>query len=236
MLHSCVSVRLCALLFAATSLVAASGSARAEFNFTLGNHPNGAENPPPYGLRVDDLYNSDPASIYTFNFEAGGAGMTMTVGNSGDVAISGQVFGGQLDGSGGYVGGGKLWDVSFAYSNAQVTTDSNGDLVSVLVHNSTGGTGSGTISSGSDSFDLVSYANGSGKQFAIETGHRGVAGFSGYGWLGVKQSDGSTYHTNYQDWLFTATPVPAPPALALFAVGALGFVPFARRRTRSTAA
>jgi len=195
----------------------ASAAILADGIYTLGNHPDGDKVPPLYGLRLDGLGGS---GIYTFDFENNGAAMYMDLDTAGSsIHIYGTVFGG-LDTGSGYDGTlSGLWDVDFTYST-NITT-SNG-YVEVTLKDDTNNNGSitplfsaGAFTDGT-AIGLWSWSDGT-NVFVIDTNHRGVSGYSGWGWLAYDDPD---THVVASDWLFTVGDrVPVPGAVLLGAIG-----------------
>jgi len=218
--------------------LAASGGAYADAimpntGYDLANHPDGSERPPGYGLRLDGLISGDGSDVYTFDFEAKDAGMHMfwhKDDETNELNISGRVFGG-LDNGTGYEDG-RYWDVDFTYTG----------LYSCFGDALCSNAGSGSIdSSGFGSFALSAYSGSHDYAFRLDTGHRGFAGISGWGWLNHCYADGASaddgnigadcgQHVYSSDWLFTATKkVPEPGTLGLLGLGLFG-MSLARRK------
>ncbi len=78
--------------------------------YELGNHPDGGAANPLYGLRLDGLLTADSSDIYTFDFAASGASMSMLWSSGTDeLRIWGTAFGGQDIGSDYLAGTTALW-------------------------------------------------------------------------------------------------------------------------------
>jgi len=194
--------------------------------FDLIDHPDGALNPPPYGLRVDNLLGSGQATLSIGTFSDT---QLRVFEDEGDISIqiSGTLFGGVVDGSGGYESP-ESYEVDFTYA-ANVTADGGGWLVT---DTNPSNTGTLTRTSTGEVIQLYSTPN-IGETFVFRPdGHR-LAGdstsFVGRGWL-TDQSDGSDPLGGTRDWLFIGIEreVPAPGSVALLALG--GLVGSRRRR------
>ena len=233
-------------LFALTAICLASTSVDAAAiqlgaTYGLNNHPDGSARPPSYGLRLDELFNETGGNdIFTFDFDAVGSAMFMSISAGGDeIRIFGTVYGGRDTGSSyandQYLG---LYEVDFTYSTGVGLVPGDDDLQVLATMGSTNGgfiaplaVMDGGPSIGGGPIALGETANGSGMTFRFgdennDNGHRGFNGFSGWGWISV---DGDPHAGQANDWLFTADPEPIPePATAgLIALGALSLL---RRR------
>lgn len=207
--------------------------------YTLSNHPDASATPPPYGLRLDGLLTGSGNEVYTFDFDHASSAMTLTYDGS-TIVIQGQAFGGQDSGpaySNAYVSGTTaVWDINFVYNVGVSQPGGEGGVDDVVVY--ANGSNFGTLSSSLGNFELSDKAS-AGLSFALgdETGagHRNFAGISGWGWL-MHGSDCQTgtdcSNIPYSDWLFTATPIPVPPAAWLFGSALLGMVGLGRNRQK----
>ena len=223
----------CSIL--ALLLIPLTASAVSIGTYTLGNHPNAAQNPPPYGMRLDGLLGHN---IYTFDFEHASSNMQLTYDGS-NVHIFGTAFGGSDTGTGYAPGSTATWNLDFTYSTGVTQPGGEGGLNDIVVDDSNGHHANfGTVNSGLGNFDLRSHGNGS-ETFTLGdedgSGHRSFAGISGWGWLDFSTDGGTTWDggkaaNDTADFIFTAAPVPVPAAVWLFASGLLGLVGFARKR------
>jgi len=139
----------------------------------LFNHYDGNANPPPYGLRLDNIFGA--SGIWTFSFEdvdndgiadaaigdpfTNNSTVTMTLFDDNSLNINGNVFGGKTSGSGYSAGG--LWNLDFTYNNVTVVGDASTDFVPVQVDAGSDGLGTltalenvGTIVSAGEFLDL----------------------------------------------------------------------------------
>ncbi len=179
--------------------------------FTLHDHPNGAINPPAYGLRLDDLLGSGE---FTFSFDyvdgTGAAAMSLTYDDIlGTVRISGRAYGGKDTGTG-WDPASRGWvDIDFLFT----TNVSERDDCATAVGNDLYVTGmsaanSGTVSldgwGGNAVFNFTDKADASGCTFTFDNdsdskGNATISGdpsiWSGNGWL-MPVTSGS------RDWLF----------------------------------
>lgn len=187
--------------------------------YQLHNHPDGAEVPPPYGMRLDELVDvTGGLDVFTLDFDAPGSNMQMTITGGGSIInIFGQAVGGR-DIGGAYAADAffGLYTVNFTY-NVGVGPAPGDDDIQV-----NGGTGANFGVLGTPFgppmplHDVV--GNPPGFSFRLgdednDLGHRGYNGISGWGWI---DPDGFN-HGPTRDFLFTAELVPAPGAVALFA-------------------
>lgn len=185
--------------------------------YVLNNHPDGAAPGPRYGLRLDGLNTGDDSDIFTFDFEADGAQLKMTIdGNS--VHIFGIVFGGQLNGSEYADDNSGFWAIDFTYTG--ITPVDGDDDIQVAAGDAAVSGGTITPLFGPDrdvAIDLSDKAGANPFSFRLgdednDQGHRGFDGISGWGWI---ETNGE--YLTHSDWLFTVgdptddTP-PPPPA------------------------
>ncbi len=122
-------VRVCAFVL---TLAVLSTSAWAEVKyFRLKDHPDGAINPPPYGLRFDNLFGNaggSPGAKTTFSVEYGSAAMwAMVDTDTGIIRMFGTMYGGEDTGTG-YGFGEGHYRADFVY-NTNVAAVSNGYVV-----------------------------------------------------------------------------------------------------------
>jgi hypothetical protein len=196
--------------------------------YRLSNHPDGNENPPPYGLRLDGL-DGNPGHVFSFDFDTEGSEMFMNLTND-TIRIHGTVYGGLNKPSNhdiyadpsnkerNYMVG--LWEVDFTYrDNVGVVNGDDDRIVSASSENN-----NGTITflnenyRGQTTFGLVDFMSPSFR-FGNENndrGHRGFNGLSGWGWM---NHDGYPSHVDASDWLFTAHPIPVSSPLSLAIMG-----------------
>lgn len=224
------SAAMLGVLAGATLATTAVASPVTLFESRLGDHPNGAQNPPPYGLRVDGLLASQGGAggVTTFSFEQNGAGVSIKIvdldGDLGtndlQITIQGNVYGGEAPAST-YTFGEGLYALDFTMSFG-VDGVSNGwtaDGGSPLNSGTLTALGSyGLTGSGAFTLDLKA---GADMFLFLDDGHRlpGSSGWVGRGWL----DGGGT-----RDFLFTVIPLPGSAGLAM---AGLGLVALRRRRT-----
>ncbi len=223
-------VRLLALSAGALGMAMVSQTASAETLqagiYDLSNHPSGALQPPPYGLRLDELFDVTPGvDSFVFDFDHASSNMVLTYNGSDRIRILGQAFGGRdIGGDFAAEASTGVYTIDFVYDVGVGLVPGDDDLWAQT------GSGSnfGSISGPGGTVNLTDMVlNGFTFRFGDETnnnGHRGFDGISGWGWLDFDGHEGAA------DWIFTAefNRVPAPGALALLGVG--GLIATRRRR------
>lgn len=185
--------------------------------YVLGNHPDNNQDPPAYGLRLDELFNPNPGDhdVYTFDF-VGDTGMFLDYDGT-TIRIYGRAFGGLQDGDmyDNDPANTSIVEIDFTYSDVGLVPGDD-DL---FADGQPGGSGSITWLDTNEVIALSSYPGGADDEvfrFGNEDddlGHRGYDGLSGWGWL----THGSGEHVDFSDWAFT----PAPGAMALLGIGLL---------------
>lgn len=210
-----------AALSAATLSASAGGLVIAEYQ--LGDHPDAANNPPPYGLRLDNMLGAGVATL-SIGYHNDTVLTVIDDGGALSINISGTLHGGVVDGMGGYVSSAD-YAVDFTYS-AFVAASGGGWVVNGIDASNTG-----TLTNLGDSSVIDLYTTGMPDSFLfLPDGHRlsgDNSSWVGRGWI-TDQTDGSDPLGGTRDWIFTATEIPAPGALALFGLG--GLVAGRRRR------
>lgn len=190
--------------------------------YKLHNHPDGAARPPLYGMRLDELYNATTShDIFTFDFDHAMSDMKMTL-TASTIHIYGKAFGGRDNGgsfaSDVYKG---VYEIDFTYAIGVGPKPSDDDWwVKYSPDMQNGGTIKTTLG---DTILLRDKSNGT-YQFRLgdednDAGHRGFAGISGWGWM--NHGPVGSPHVDSSDWLFTASLIPTPGALALMGLGGL---------------
>ena len=209
------------VLSCATLSASAGGLVIAEFQ--LGDHPNGNQNPPPYGLRLDNLLGAGIATLSIGYYND----TVLTVHDNGGVLsinIAGTLYGGLVDGSGGYISA-TSYAVDFTYAVGVVASGGG------WVVNSFDPSNMGTLTNLDTNAVLEFYDYGTPDTFLfLPDDHRldtDANDWVGRGWL-TDQTDGTDPYSGARDWLFTATVIPAPSAIALLGMG--GLVATRRRR------
>lgn len=216
---------------------AAQGAVIQQGLYKLGNHPDGNAQPPQYGARLDELWDVTAGhDIFTFDFDddAGdpndnGAAMFLFY-DGASIHIYGQAHGGR-DTGGGYANDAYLglYTFDFTYNLGVQLVPGDDDL---MVDPPLNQYNYGTVLTplGTTAWLRDGHYEGAQLDFRFgdeddDDGHRGFAGLSGWGWL-FHAFPGESYlpYTADSDWLFTATLVPAPGSIALFAgAGLFGF-------------
>jgi len=226
------------IAFSVSASVASAAAINFGATYQLHNHPDGSLNPPPYGLRLDNLYDApnDSNDRFTFDFDDAASDMRMTISGDGStIRIFGVVLGGRDIGNmyaaDQYLG---LYEVDYTYSFGVGMVPGDDDL-EVTVDTGNGGTLTplavidGGPSVGGGPFALgATFAGGNVFRLGDENndnGHRGFAGISGWGWITV---DGERQGGGADDWIFTAELIPEPATMGLLLMGA----PLVLRRRR----
>ena len=197
-----------ALVVLATPLLAEAGNVAV---FKLFDHPNGNQNPPSYGLRLDGMLTT--GEVYTFSFEhVDGTGMANVELTYDDgpktINISGRAYGGRDTGTGWDPAASGWIDIDFTYTQNVIDADNvagdPGDDIYVLVADAAN---NGTISlDGWGGNVVLSYSDKVRDDFSFQfdndadsKGNASIANdptlWSGSGWL-MGNGHPST------DWLF----------------------------------
>lgn len=188
-----------------------------------------------WGLRLDELFDTTAQhDVFTFNFNAQGAGMFLTLERR-QIHIFGTALGGRLEN--GVIAQDEfrgLYAIDFVYDVGVRRLRNDGFGLrdyAVFANEENFGTitGPGTVGP-------VALRDTNGGMFPYSfrfgdddtrRGHRGFRGISGWGWLETADALGNFNHTDFQDWLFQARPssaVPEPGTLLLFSTAIAGVV------------
>jgi MYXO-CTERM domain-containing protein len=202
---------------------AAHGAVIVNGTSQLRNQPDGSARPPLYGLRLDELYNATAGhDIFTFDFDHAMSNMRMEV-TATSIRIYGVTMGGRVTGGASaadvYNG---LHTVDFTYSIG--VANKPGDDDRWVKYGAPDVQDSGAIMTPlGHTIALRDESNGS-YQFRLgdednDAGHRGFPVISGWGWL--NHGPVGSPHVDSSDWIFTASLIPNPGALALMGLGGL---------------
>ncbi|MEZ6241886.1 MAG: hypothetical protein R3B57_02485 [Phycisphaerales bacterium] len=210
---------------AAIALGAGAANADVVAQFQMHDHPDGDVNPPPYGLRVDNLF--DAGRINTFSIDHFGDSIITINDDGGNLSIhmEGTLYGGR--------DGGEMPVTPEAYTYAfdfiEGVEAYNGGWRVVGTPDANGGFLDQVNGDFYATFGAKADDNGISFIFAPD-GHRlpgDDSSWVGRGWV---MADG-VQRTGYtQDWLFTADVVPAPGTLALALGGGVLTMPRRRRK------
>ncbi len=215
----------------------ASAATIAPGTYQLHNHPDGDVNPPPYGMRLDELYDVSPGNdVFTLNFDHAMSNVTLVYDdNAGTIAISGVAYGGRDTGANyandSYLG---LYQLDFLYNVGVGLVGGDDDLIVIAGANKQNFGSITPLDAGHPDFNnpttLFDVRDGTYSfRFGDENndlGHRGFAGISGWGWVGF---DNEAHPGAADDFLFTAELIPEPASVSLMLVG-LGAMIARRRR------
>ncbi len=232
--HSSGSVLFWSLAAGSGLLLGATGLASAATIvpglYRLHNHPDVKIQPPPYGARLDEIYDvTVDRDSYTLDFDHASSAVFMDYDGS-KIHIYGSAYGGRDIGPDYaldiYQG---LWTIDFVYDVGLGLVPGDDDLY--VLNGGASGLNFGSVTTPvPDMFPLSDKHDATlGYVFRLgdeddDLGHRGFAGISGWGWFMI----GSTFVIGADDWLFTAELVPTPGAGLLGVVA--GAIVLARRR------
>lgn len=224
------------------TLTTTSASAATISQFALSDHPDGNQNPPPYGLRMDNLFGAAPG-VTTFSFDHF-ADTVLTATDNGSsihININGTIWGGVTHGvNTGYAMGAYTLDFNFV---ANVNASGTGWIVSPGSLGANNGTltvlaGNANLATGSviNFFENTSPAQ---TFLFLQDEHRlaghpqaGLGFWVGRGWNTTNANGSPTGHT--MDVLFLGEAIasqiiPLPTAGLL---GGAGLFALAARRRR----
>ncbi|MEE8458225.1 MAG: hypothetical protein V3S08_00040 [Phycisphaerales bacterium] len=220
----------CSLALILPAVPAQAGIILEPGSYLLGDHPDGNEAPPTYGLRLDELVDvTGGHDVFTFSFDHAQADMRIDITAVGvdafEIHIHGTAFGGLVVGNEYDATMSGVVNIDFVYMLAH-PADGDDDLI-VTTPNFTN---TGVINFDGTSINLFDRANSDGFTFRLgdendDQGHRGFDGISGFGWLDHGTAGN---HVVSSDWLFTVIPTPGSAALLSVAFAILSHS--ARRR------
>lgn len=196
--------------------------------YRIHNHPDGSANPPAYGLRLDELYNTTGGhDIFTFDFNDPASFVTLRY-NGSSIIIEGHAVGGR-DIGGAYAAEATtgVYSFSFTYNIGVGMAPGDDDVMVIADLQNFGWISTPT----GDLIDLVDKSDGN-YSFRLgdednDAGHRGFAGISGWGWL--NHGPAGSPHIAASDWIFTVGDlIPTPSTLAF--IGMAGALVATRRR------
>lgn len=224
------------------------------FQSRLADHPDGTANPPPYGLRIDNIFQKKndgsnlaggAGGIVTFSFSAAGAAVFTDViddtndGQADRIRIYGKAYGGRDTGSGYANVGAGFYQIDFTYNVGVQTVNNLADGGWKVADGATRSQNNGSIraldgSFAGETWNFSDKADNTGFSFNfLKNGHRltGAEQLAlgdphvGEGWV---QLDNGVMGT--QDWLFTTVVIPMPTPAMMASAGLLGLAGIRRRR------
>lgn len=191
--------------------------------YALSDHPDANENPPPYGLRADNIVGAGTATLSLDHF----SDTLLTVyDDNGDLSINiqGTLWGGSVSG-GSYISA-EAYTVDMTYTVAVEALFGGWRVTGFSDMNA------GTITRVSDNFswDIYAGTEPSNNSFIFRPDGYRLDGddstWVGRGWI-TDQSDGTDPLGGARDWIFTATEIPAPSTGLIALTGVLAM---SRRR------
>jgi hypothetical protein len=187
--------------------------------YRLHDHPDSAENPPPYGLRYDDLFGAG-TGVTSFSFDYGASQVFLDAvqdvnGVTTSLHIYGTVFGGVDVGNDyGSNPAAAYYTVDFVYAAGIAGNTTSGWTVSGLSASNTGS----LVAADNTSYPLYTMLNGDGESFVFKPDDHRLGPYNypdntwvGRGWLS-NNPNGQDLSGGTQDWLFTAELIPLPGA------------------------
>ncbi|MFA6044138.1 MAG: PEP-CTERM sorting domain-containing protein [Phycisphaerales bacterium] len=212
---------------------AAQGSILSPGVYLLGNHPDGTEVPPPYGLRLDELVDvTSGHDVFSFDFDHAGSLVQLVVTPT-TLRIVGNVYGGRDVGSAyandQYKG---FYGIDFLYNIGVAQVPGDDDIYVHTANHSNFGSitlpAGASAGNGTNIVNLVDERgnpdNGTSLRIGNEDndlGHRGFAGVSGWGWISYVNGN-NDIHVTSSDWLFRVVPTPGSAMLLGAGVLAIG--------------
>lgn len=246
------------------TVITAAGAAQAApvllFSAQLADHPDGSASPPPYGLRIDNLFKKNDAGANlpggnarngttSFSFSAVVNNVAAAVftnvwdddmdGDADRIRIFGNAYGGRDTGAGYGVGAG-WYNLDFTYDLGIVEVPSvtdGGWRVQDGASRDAGNRGTITALSGDysgESWGFSDKADDSGFTFNfLKNGHRltqAQQNTLGDPFVGEGWVQLDNGVSGTQDWLFVTTCIPMPTPAMLAGAGILGLIGCTRRR------
>lgn len=239
------SKSICVAAGALLALSATTSSVQADpvvTRFALSDHPDGNQNPPPYGFRFDNLFATigGEGGVTTFSMNHfGGVVLTVTdnTANSGSITLNihGKVYGGEAPGSTLAFGEGAYM-LDFTYTTYVATSPTgwrvdpeslnNSGTLTALAENN--GVADGAV------FDFTDKAQSTGESFLFQQDEHRLGGHPQFGqdfWVGrgwIKEGSIAGTH----DFLFLGEMIPLPGGAVMAGAGLL--VLGTRRRRHAT--
>ncbi|MFO0837235.1 MAG: Calx-beta domain-containing protein [Phycisphaerae bacterium] len=174
--------------------------------YRLHNHPCASSAPPPYGLRLDELYDATCYhDKFTFNFDDPRSSMWADVSNS-VIRIFGCAYGGRDTGSSyGDANYRGIYLIEFTYDCGVGRAPGDDDRIVNAPNSANHGRIRATFGSNRQWIPLVDYRGCDNYSFRLgdednDQGHLGFPGISGWGGL----NHGGRPHISGSDWLFAA--------------------------------